>query len=140
MAFSYGFTDYAVAIWLTMQGKIRFLDRCMSLYRIGSNPGAWSSGVGKQYAKLIRFVTGEREMLRALRPHVDAQRQAQVDRVILEREFELLYLRGKTGELVRPPYRELFRAKPLSFRLATHAKNALPHLHRWYRKKRGYED
>ena len=140
VALSYSFTDYAVGLWLTMQGRVRFLDRCMSLYRISSNPSSWSSNVGKQYHKLIRFVTGEREMLRTLRPHVDAQRQAQVDRVILEREFELLYLQGKTGELVRPPYRELFLAKPLSFRLATHVKNALPHLHRWYRKKRGYED
>ena len=140
VAFRYNFTDYAVGIWLTMQGRVRFLDRCMSLYRIGSNPSSWSSNVNRNYAKLIRFVTGEREMLRALRPHVDEPRQALVDQVILEREFELLYLKGKTSELVKPPYRELFRAKPFSFRTATRVKNALPHLHRWYRKKRGYED
>lgn len=139
VAFTYGFTDYAVGLWLTMNGKVRFLDSCMSLYRMGSNPSAWSSGVSRQYGKLLRFVTGEAEMLRALRPHVDARRQQAVDTVLREREFELLYLQGRTEALVRPPYDELFRAKPFSFRAATRVKNALPHLHRWYRKKRGYE-
>ncbi len=140
VAWDYDFTDYAVAVWLSMNGKIRFLDRCMSLYRIGSNPGAWSSGLGKHYAKRLRFVTGEREMLRAVKPHVDPERQALLDQVIREREFELLYLQGKTEELVKPPYRELFDAKPLGFRLSTRLKNAFPPLHRWYRKKRGYQD
>ena len=140
LAFTYGFTDYAVGLWLAMNGKIRFLDSCMSLYRIGSNPSAWSSGVGREYRKRTRFVTGEIEMLKALRPRLDEGRLAQVDGVLREREFELLYLQGKTDELVKPPYDGLFRQKPLSFRAATRVKNALPHLHAWYRKKRGYEE
>ncbi len=140
VAFSYGFTDHAIGLWLTMNGKVRFLDRCMSLYRVGSNPSAWSSGVDRQYGKLIRFVTGQREMLQTLRPHVDAERRTLVDREILAREFELLYLRGKTEELVKPPYEELFRAKPFSFRAATRLKNAFPALHRLYRRRKGYQD
>lgn len=141
VGWEYAFTDYAVAIWLSMNGKIRFLDRCMSVYRIGSNPGAWSSDLGRYYAKRIRFVTGEREMLRTVLPHLeDEERRALTEQVIREREFELLYLQGKTEDLVKPPYRELFKAKPLSFRLATRLKNACPPLHRWYRKKRGYQD
>lgn len=138
VGWQYQFTDYAVAIWLSMQGKIRFLDRCMSLYRIGSNPGAWSSGVGQYYDKRVHFVTGEREMLKAVLPHVSGEQRAQTEAVIREREFELAYLQGRTEELVKPVYRDLFRAKPLSFRLATRLKNAFPRLHRLYRKKRGY--
>ena len=138
VGWKYQFTDYAVAIWLSMQGKIRFLDRCMSLYRIGSNPGAWSSGVGQYYDKRVHFVTGEREMLKAVLPHVSGKQRAQTEAVIREREFELAYLQGRTEELVKPVYRDLFRAKPLSFRLVTRLKNAFPRLHRLYRKKRGY--
>ncbi len=138
IAFSYGFTDYAIGLWLTMNGKVRFLDSCMSLYRIGSNPSAWSSGVNRQYGKLIRFVTGEREMLQTLRAHLAPEDRAPVDRVIRERDFELLYLRGKTERLVKPPYDEIFRSKPLSFRAVTRLKNAFPSLHRWYRKRKGF--
>lgn len=140
IAFSYGFTDYPMALWLSMNGRIRFLDSCMSLYRVGSNAAAWSSGVDRQYQKRIRFVTGEAAMLRAVAAHVDGARRKRVEQEILEREFELLYLRGKTEELVKPPYRELFKAKPLSFRAATRLKNAFPSLHRAYRKRRGYGD
>ena len=140
VAFSYGFTDYAIGLWLTMKGRVRFLDSCMSLYRIGSNPSAWSSGVDRQYGRLIRFVTGQREMLLTLRPHVEPARQVLVDRVVLEREFELLYLQGKTEELTHPPYDAIFREKPLSFRMSTRVKNAFPGLHRWYRRRRGYGD
>ncbi len=35
VAFRHGFTDYAVGVWLTLNGKVRFLDRCMSVYRCG---------------------------------------------------------------------------------------------------------
>ena len=138
VAFSYGFTDYAVGLWLAIKGKIRFLDTCMSLYRIGSNPSAWSSGVNSQYPKLIRFVTGEAEMLRAVKPHVGEEEQRLAEREILKREYELLYLRGRTREMVKPPYDALFREEPFSRRAVTRLKNAFPRLHAWYRKKRGY--
>lgn len=140
VAWDYDFTDYAVAVWLSMNGKIRFLDRCMSVYRIGSNPSAWSSGLDRQYAKRIRFVTGEREMLRTLLPHLDAERRALTEAVIREREFELLYLQGRTEDLVKPPYAELFRSQPLRFRAVTRLKNAFPRLHLLYRKKRGFKE
>ena len=45
------FTDYAIGVRLGLSGKVRFLDRCMSVYRIGSNPSAWSKGVGQEYHK-----------------------------------------------------------------------------------------
>ena len=140
VACSYGFSDYAVALWLALKGRIRFLDQCMSFYRIGSNPSAWSSGVSSQYPKLIRFVTGEIEMLRTMEGHVEGERKTAVEQERLRREFELLYLQGKTGELVRAPYDALFREKPLSFRLSTRLKNAFPALHRLYRRRRGYGD
>ena len=140
VACSYGFSDYAVALWLALKGRIRFLDSCMSFYRIGSNPSAWSSGVSSQYPKLIRFVTGEIEMLRALEKYVEGEQKALTERERQKREFELLYLQGKTEELLRPPYDALFREKPFSFRLLTRLKNAFPALHRLYRRRRGYGD
>ena len=63
------FTDYAVGVRLGLAGKVRFLDRCMSVYRIGSNPSAWSRGVGQEYHKLKRFVSGEIAMLKTVKQH-----------------------------------------------------------------------
>ena len=135
------FTDYAIGVRLCLEGKVRFLDRCMSVYRIGSNPSAWSKGVGQEYSKLTRFVSGEIAMLETLKGHelTPAQRSA-VDRVILEREYELLYLQGRVDEMVKPPYDEIHRSMGTGRIVTTQLKRMFPRLHRLYRKKRGYLD
>ena len=135
-----GFSDFPQAIWCAMHGKIRFLDRCMSLYRINSNAASWSAGVGGQYGKLKQFVTGEIKMFRSIRPLVDGQRAAAVDRILLEREYELLNIEGRVDEMVKPPYDQIHKAKGLGHRASTAVKRALPGLHRLYRKRKGYED
>lgn len=135
------FTDYAVGVRLGLSGKVRFLDRCMSVYRIGSNPSAWSRGVGQEYHKLKRFVSGEIAMLKTVKQHplTEAQ-EAAIDQVLLEREYELLYIEGRVDEMVRPPYDKIHKSMGKGRVISTELKRRLPHLHRLYRKCRGYED
>ena len=73
VAYKYGFTDYPNNIWLRINGKIRFIDRPMSVYRINSGSGAWSSGVDFQYDKLLHFIRGQRDMLQTLLPNAPEQ-------------------------------------------------------------------
>ena len=140
VAFRHGFTDYAVGVWLTLNGKVRFLDRCMSVYNISSGVASWSSNTAKHYDKLKRFIVGEREMLRGVREHVDGERAALVDQVILEREYELLYIEGKVDEMVRAPYDKIHRSMGRGRVISTQIKRLFPHLHRLYRRKKGYGD
>ena len=135
------FTDYAVGVRLCLEGKVRFIDRCMSVYRIGSNPSAWSKGVGQEYGKLRRFVSGEIAMLKTVREHpLTEEQRAALDRVLLEREYELLYIEGRVDEMVKPPYDEIHRSMGKGRIISTEIKRAFPALHRLYRKRRGYED
>ncbi len=135
------FTDYAIGVRLSLEGKVRFLDRCMSVYRIGSNPSAWSKGVGQEYGKLTRFVSGEIAMLQTLKGHdLTPEQQSAVDRVILEREYELLYLQGRVDEMVRPPYDRIHRSMGAGRVFTTQLKRMFPHLHRLYRRRKGYGD
>ena len=140
VAFRHGFTDYAVGVWLTLKGKVRFLDRCMSVYNISSGVASWSSNTAKHYDKLKRFIIGEREMLRGVREHVDGERAALVDQVILEREYELLYIEGRVDEMVRPPYDKIHKSMGRGRVISTEIKRLFPHLHRLYRRKKGYGD
>ena len=135
------FTDYAIGVRLGLSGKVRFLDRCMSVYRIGSNPSAWSRGVGQEYHKLKRFVSGEIAMLKTVKQHplTEAQ-EAAIDQVLLEREYELLYIEGRVDEMVKPPYDKIHKSMGKGRVISTELKRRLPHLHRLYRKRRGYED
>ena len=140
VAFRHGFTDYAVGVWLTLNGKVRFLDRCMSVYNISSGVASWSSNTAKHYDKLKRFIVGEREMLCGVREHVDGERAALVDQVILEREYELLYIEGRVDEMVRPPYDKIHKSMGRGRVISTEIKRLFPRLHRLYRRKKGYGD
>ena len=111
----------------------------MSVYRINSNASSWSSGVDGQYKKLRQFIIGKCEMLRAFRKHAPEELLPLVDRTILEREFELMFIEGRDAEQRRPPYDEILRAQPLSYRVKNWVKASFPWLQRAYRKKRGYE-
>ena len=110
VASEYGFGDYPDALWLRLHGKIHYLDRCMSVYRLNSNESAWSSGVAGQYGKLRQFIVGKAEMLRAFRPWAPEEVLPLVDRTILEREFELMYIEGRDAEQRKAPYDKLLRA------------------------------
>ena len=138
VASEYGFGDYPDALWLGLHGPIRYLDRCMSVYRINSTPAAWSSGVDGQYGKLRQFIVGKVEMLRAFRPHAPTEAQPLVDRTILEREFELMYIEGRDREQRKPPYDRLLREMPLSYRVKNWVKCSFPGVQRLYRRMRGY--
>lgn len=136
----YGVGDYPDALWLVLNGKIRYLDRCMSVYRVGSVKTAWSSGVAGQYGKLRGFVRCKTELLKAFRPHAPQEYQALTDRTILENEFELMYIEGRDREQRKPPYDELLKRQPRRYRVNNFLKSYLPHLHGLYRRIRGYSE
>ena len=140
VAFSFGFTDYALSLWLSLNGRIRFLDEPMSVYRINSNPASWSSGRDDAYNKKTAFVTGEIEMMKTLLPHLGGEEEALTREELLRREYELLYLTGRVDEMVRPPYDVLYRQEPLSFRTKTLLKRLFPSLHDAYRNRQGYKE
>ncbi len=138
VACRYGFGDYPIALWLRLNGRIHYLDRSMSVYRINSTDSAWSTGVDGQYGKLRQFIVGKIEMLRAFRPHAPEEVLPLVDRTILEREFELMYIEGRDSEQRKPPYDRLLRAMPFTYRFKNWVKSSFPGIQRLYRRFRGY--
>jgi len=140
VACRYGFSDYPKALWLAMNGKVRFLERNMSVYRIASNPGSWSSKVGGQYKRLKEFITGEIEMMRAMMPLLNDEQTVLVKKEMLLREFELLDIIGQVDKMVKAPYLEIYRTKDLKYRIKHTLKRLFPAWHRRYRRKMGYGD
>lgn len=136
----YGFADFPRALFLSLSGPIRFLDRPMSVYRARSNPTSWSSNVDGQYDKLRRFVYGQTQMLSMLLPHVPEEHLPAARQALTEREFELMYIEGRDREQRQGVYRELLRAKPLSYRAKNFLKSYFPAVQHYYRKRRGFGD
>jgi len=139
-ASDHGFLDYAIALRLALEGRIRFIDKTMSVYRISSNPAAWSAKLDKHYAKLKEFIVGELAMMEKLLPHLDEGQKELTQAVMSERRYELFDISGRVNELIKPPYRDIFAKKPLSYKIKTLIKILCPPLHRYYRKKQGYGD
>lgn len=140
VAYSHGFTDQANDLWLRLNGKIRYIDRIMSVYRIGSGRAAWSSGVDYQYDKLKNFVTGKRDMFRAFLPHVPEEYRELAQQGLLQQEFELMYIEGRDREQRREPYRSILRRQSFSYRLKNFVKSYFPAVQRLYRRRQGYGD
>lgn len=137
---AHGFTDYAIGLWLTMNGKVRFLDREMSVYRISSNPEAWSSNLGRSYGKLREFVEGEVAMMETMLPRLEGDNLRAAEKELTLRRYELYDITGQVDKLYEKPYLDILRAKPFSYRLKTGIKKAFPAFHAYYRKKQGYGD
>ncbi len=140
ISFRYGVGDYPDALWLSLNGPIRFLERSMSVYRVCSNPGSWSANLDAQYNKFKAFVQGEIEMFTALRAHVSGEDLALVDRELLKRQYELLDLEGRCEEQLQPPYDQIYRSMPASYKCKHFLKRHFPGLHSLYRQKMGYGD
>ena len=140
VAGSYGFTDYAIGLWLTMKGRVRFIDRPMSMYRISSNPEAWTANLARQYDKLKEFIAGECAMMRSMRPLLTSEQSAYVESELILREYELYDITGQVDKLYTEPYRTILRQKDIKYRAKTLFKKLFPKLHSKYRQKRGYKD
>ena len=134
----YGFGDHPDGLWMITNGPIRYLDRCMSVYRMHSNNAAWSSGVDGGYEAMREYLAGKLELLRAYRPYAQPERVQAVDQAILEGEFELMHYEGRDREQRKPPYDAILRRQSLGYRAKNLVKCCFPALQRAWRRRRHY--
>ena len=137
-AAKYGFLDYPWAINLALNGRVHFIDKPMSVYRVNSIAESWRSGYDYNYGKKTGFVEGEIAMMKTLLPHLEGEEKELTEKELLKREYELNYLEGKAKELINKKYKSIYKNEPVAFKMKTMLKVAFPHLHEKYRKKQGY--
>ncbi|MBO5213887.1 MAG: glycosyltransferase [Clostridia bacterium] len=104
IAVSYGFGDVPKAIWLTLNGKVRFLPEVMSVYRWMSCPDSFTAKTFTDPKRLIRNYEGEIAMREAIKRHVSEDRVRLLDQTIAKFRFEILIRQGKFAEAKKPPY------------------------------------
>lgn len=97
-----GYSDYPLAIYLALEGKIRYLPECMSVYQWSSNTTAWSSG--ENVSKRIEGYYSVRLMLEETKRYIDYKNWNIVNKAILRQEYEELNMKGKYGRALLPPY------------------------------------
>lgn len=136
----FGFLDYPWSINLALNGKIHYIDKPMSVYRLNSIAESWSSGYDYDYTKKTRFVMGEIAMMKNLLTHVNGENKSLVENELLKREYELSYLQGNVKQLISKTYLKLFLKESFSFKVKTLLKLIFPRAHAKYRLKQGYDN
>ena len=140
IANDHGFTDYPYALMMRSRGKVRYLDRLMSVYRLNSNGAAWSNGFDYETKKRIRFLEGMVKTQEAFRAHVtDEVLLRLVDENIDEALFRKYNAEGNAKMMLQPRFKKVLSQRPVSFRMKIYLNRTLPGLHKLYRKLKGYE-
>ena len=140
IASEHGFGDFPYGLMVRNAGRVRYLDRTMSVYRLNSNQAAWSAGFYHVAKKRIHFLEGMVKMLEAFRGHVrDEETAALVDESIDEALFLKYNAEGNAKMLLQPRFKKVFSRRPMGFRMKIYLNYAFPGLQKIYRKLKGYE-
>lgn len=128
----YGF-DYTMAIFLTLNGPIRFLGRIMSVYRYGS-AGSFTDRNRKDVQKQVRHFALLNKMLQELNRDTNYVYQEVIEAKILENNYKALYFDEKYKEMRAPEFQELYRQESLASRFKMRLKQYFAPLYHVYRK------
>ena len=131
--------DHPRAIWFAINGKVRYMDRIMSVYRCYSAPSSWS--VRMRDGNFVEDrLTGAVEMYKSVLKHVKDADAIVVEDALLKYEWELLQAKAEFGKMKKAPYDKLYKAAPLKNRLWINFKQYFPGLYCAYMKLSGREE
>ena len=140
IASEHGFGDFPYGLMCRNAGKVRYLNRTMSVYRLNSNQASWSSGFDYEAKKRIYFLEGVVQTLEAFSAHLgDESVRPLLDDSLDEALFRKYNAEGDAKAMLSPRFKKVFSNRPLSFRMKIYLNRALPGLHKLYRRLRGYE-
>ena len=135
----HGVGDHPRAIMFALSGKIRYIDRFMSVYRNNSTPTAWTTRI-RENAFLVDRLTGAVEMYTAALGHVEGEDKKLLEQTLHRYEWELLQAKGEYAEMRREPYRTITKQRGLVQTLWLDFKQYCPKLYCLYMKARGMEN
>lgn len=119
--------DYVTKFLLATQGDVYVIPEIMSVYRYGSD-GSWTNRVLKkpeEFKKHIKIAVRNLEMIDE---YTDYCYHESITKNILQRRFDALVTLQDIAAIKREPYNEIYRNKPLKWKLFLYAKKYVPFL------------
>lgn len=110
------FGDYPLAIFLAISGKIRYLDRPMSVYRVWGD-GSWTARNMTQLQKISAHYCYVADMLESVDQYTDGAHHQLLEKLIKQNRYISLEYAERYDQLRKPPYREIFQSKPVKYRV-----------------------
>lgn len=100
--------DYPIAIYLALKGKVYYIDKIMSAYRIGSEL-SWVKSVFSDGNKQIELYYRIIEMLKLVNKYSEYKYDNVINETILIKEFNILLLQKKYDELKKDKFKVIYR-------------------------------
>jgi len=130
---SKGYGDYPLAIYLALSGKIRFLNRIMSVYRVETVSSWTKSNIVNTHKNALGCYSFA-EMLEAVNEYTNYEYKHVLEPLVLKNEYLGLFFDGKYSKLRKGPYDQIYKSKPLSYKIKTYVKQYFSGAYRFYRK------
>ena len=127
------FGDYPLAIYLASQGKVRFINRVMSVYRIQTE-SSWTKKMFLNPDLHLRHCESVINMLKSVDKYLNYEYRDLINRIILETKYLMLTIRADYKMMKSMPYREIYLSQPLSSRLKIFIKQYAIPLYIIYKK------
>ncbi|MCI8346280.1 MAG: glycosyltransferase family 2 protein [Clostridia bacterium] len=128
-----GVGDLPLAIFLTLSGKVRFLNYNMSLYRIGTEH-SWTKRLLLDMNQTAYMCECLADMLDEVNCYTEHRYDKALKTEILKRRYDALFFSEKYEKLYNKPYRSIFYSNPFSYRIKIYIKQNFNGLYHYYRK------
>lgn len=127
-----GNEDYPLAMYLTLCGKVRFLNRCMSVYRFGT-VGSWTMKNTHNIRANAKSYENNANLLEAVDEYSEYRYHDELQKMIVNHRYQALYFSENYAALRVSPYREIYLSMGMSYRIKTYIKQLLNPLYHVYR-------
>ncbi len=108
------FKDYPLVMHLALQGGVRYLSDCMSVYR-GARDG-WTANLGRDARAQLRVQDELLQLLAAVDEFTNGEHHAVIARTSRGHEFARTVLSGDAARLSAPEFASLYSSQPLPWR------------------------
>lgn len=120
--------DYPMQLFLASQGYAYYMDDCMSVYRTDVK-GSWTSHLNSSAnlkEKMIEVNEGDIQILDGFNKYTKFKYHKSVEKAILEKEFAISIIRGKTKEPKNGQYKAYVNSLSLKKKLKMISLNNFP--------------
>ena len=127
--------DYPLAIYLALNGKIRYLNKVMSVYRF-LVPGSWTDRVRRRsLEERTKVYECKIDMLESVNKYTEYVYEDVVNNVIWRIKYDIATIRGDYASIKKISYlSRLHKEQTLDFRAKVYLKAHLKNIYEIYRK------
>lgn len=128
-----GYSDYPLAIYLRLCGKIRYFGDVMSVYRMGTN-SSWTHMLHTDTIKTAKSYENFCTLLRGVDDYTNHRYSQTIEESILFYTYMQKYFEEDYSALRESPLRDIYKKQSMSYRAKTYAKQLFKPLYHTYRK------